>query len=114
MPSIVVTVLPSTWQVGTRQLFTTSPSTSTEQAPPSPSPQPSLVPVRRSSSRSVSRSRLIGGTSTRRFFPFTLNAMSTLACRRCRDRRCRDRRCRRRRHHLREDPLRRRRHLVHP
>ena len=45
-PSIVVIAAPSACSTGVRQLFTSSPFTSTEHAPHSPSPQPSLVPVR--------------------------------------------------------------------
>ena len=47
---------PRTCRTGVRQLLTSSPSTSTAQAPHSPSPQPSLVPVRCSCWRRTSSS----------------------------------------------------------
>src|SRR5215471_2332807 len=65
---------PGTWQTGTRQELTTSPSRIIEQAPHSPSPQPSFVPVCLRSSRITSSSRFIGATSTRRTLPLTLNS----------------------------------------
>src|SRR5215471_13022029 len=65
---------PGTWQTGTRQELTTSPSRIIEQAPHSPSPQPSFVPVSLRSSRITSSSRFIGATSTRRTLPLTLNS----------------------------------------
>src|SRR5437588_9931967 len=58
--------------IGTRQLFTTSPLTSTAQAPHSPSPHPSLAPVSFKSSRSTSSSRVRGCPSTVSAFPFTV------------------------------------------
>jgi len=56
-PSMVVIDVPSACNAGTRQLFTRSPLTRTEQAPHSPSPQPSLTLVSRRSSRRTSSSR---------------------------------------------------------
>src|ERR1700676_4131354 len=70
-PSTVSIHEPSAWSTGTMQLFTSSPSKRTEHEPHSPSPQPSLVPVRRKSSRSTSSRRFIGGTHTVCEAPFT-------------------------------------------
>src|SRR5260370_28759361 len=69
---------PSVWMRGTRQLFTSAPSISTEQAPHSPSPQPSFVPVRRSSSRSTSSSRAMGWPARITAGPFTRQCRRTL------------------------------------
>ncbi len=72
MPSTVRTSRPSTWQMGTRQLSTTSPSRSTEHAPHSPSPQPSFEPVSPRSRRRTSRSRRPPGTTTSIGCPLTV------------------------------------------
>ena len=50
---MVVTKLPSSWPIGTRQQRTALPSTWTVQAPQWPVPQPYLVPVRLDASRSA-------------------------------------------------------------
>ena len=52
-PSMVVTKLPSSAEIGTRQQRTALPSTWTMQAPQWPVPQPYLVPVRLEASRSA-------------------------------------------------------------
>src|ERR1035437_3043880 len=75
-PSTVSTSQPLACSAGTRQLFTSTPSSSTEQDPHSPSPQPSLTPVSPRSSRNTSSRRFIGGTLTPRSAPFTLNRIS--------------------------------------
>src|SRR3954470_6749423 len=72
MPSTVMTSASATCASGTRQLFTTSPFTSTAHAPHSPSPHPSLAPVSWRSSRSTSSSRASGCASIASFFPLTL------------------------------------------
>src|SRR4029077_10291561 len=69
---------PSACSTGTRQLFTSAPSISTEQAPHSPSPQPSFVPVRRNCSRSTSSSRAMGWASRITARPFTRHCTRTL------------------------------------
>ena len=71
-PSTVRTSRPSTWQTGTRQLSTTSPSRRTEQAPHSPSPQPSFDPVRPRSRRRTSSRRRPPGTATSTDRPLTV------------------------------------------
>ena len=76
-PSTVSTLVPSTWQIGTRQESTTAPSSMTLHAPHSPSPQPSFVPVSARSSRRTSSSRRIPGTSTSTEAPLTLNRKLT-------------------------------------
>ena len=65
-PSTVVTLRPSHCPAATRHELTTSPSSITVHAPHSPSPQPSLVPVRRRSSRKRSSRRFHGEASTTR------------------------------------------------
>src|SRR5579872_709976 len=77
-PSMVSTSAPAICSTGTRQLLTSWPLTSTEQAPHSPSPQPSLAPVRPHSRRSTSSKRSIGKTSTSRGAPLTRNSILTL------------------------------------
>ena len=71
-PSMVTTFRPSTAGAGTRQAVTALPSIITVQAPHSPIPQPSLVPVRRRSSLSISKSLWWGFTSTWQGFPFNV------------------------------------------
>src|SRR6476646_9031603 len=68
---MVVMAAPAACARGTRQLFTSCPSTRTEQAPHSPSPQPSFVPVRPRSLRSTSSSRDIGWPSSVTSSPLT-------------------------------------------
>ena len=67
-PSTVRTMAPAADAAGTRQAQTGSPSSSTVQAPQSPASQPTLVPVRRNSSRSTedSRAHRRDGNSDRR------------------------------------------------
>src|SRR5215469_5624997 len=57
---MVMIVTSCACRIGTRQLFTTSPSNKTAHAPHSPSPHPSFVPVRRRSSRRTSSNRRKG------------------------------------------------------
>ena len=73
---MVVIAAPSACASGTRQLFTSCPSISTEQAPHSPSPQPSFVPVRPRSWRSTSSSRDIGWPSSVTSSPLTRHTTS--------------------------------------
>ena len=80
-PSTVRISLPSTWQTGTRQLSTTSPSTRTEHAPHSPSPQPSFDPVRPRSRRRTSSRRRPPGTATSTARPLTVNRCTGSAVR---------------------------------
>src|SRR5262249_30546893 len=77
-PSTVTMLAPSAWQTGTRQLFTSLPSTSTEHAPHSPSPQPSFTPVNLRSTRSASSSLCIGHTSIRWSTPLTCSSVNPL------------------------------------
>src|SRR5580704_5506477 len=77
-PSIVRMSVPSACNTGTRQLFTSAPSISTEHAPHSPSPQPSFVPVSFNCSRSTSSSRAIGYASRVTLSPFTSHRTETL------------------------------------
>src|SRR5579864_448086 len=72
MPSTVTMSASERCAIGTRQLFTTSPFTSTAHAPHSPSPHPSLAPVNLRSSRSTSSSRARGWALIASFFPLTV------------------------------------------
>src|SRR6266545_2235168 len=74
-PSIVSTAWPLTNTVGVRHALTGSPSSSTVHAPQTPIPQLSLVPVRSSVRRRVSRSRWWFGTSSSVSRPLSVNEM---------------------------------------
>src|SRR6266849_10094704 len=65
--------------MGTRQLFTSKPSSRTEHEPHSPSPYPSFVPVNPSSFRSTSSNLSMGWTSTLLGSPLIVNDTSPFA-----------------------------------
>src|SRR5713101_9607019 len=65
--------------MGTRQLFTSIPSSRTEHEPHSPSPHPSFVPVNSSSFRSTSNNLSMGWASTFFASPLTVNNTSHFA-----------------------------------
>src|SRR5258706_12913948 len=72
---MVSTFLPAILATGSRQDFTSTPSTNTEQVPHSPAPQPSLVPVMCRSSRRKSSTRCDGLACLVTLRPFTVTAM---------------------------------------
>src|SRR6266446_1580207 len=64
---------------GTRQLFTSMPSKSTEHEPHSPSPHPSFVPVNSRLTRSTSSNLSMGWASAFLASPLTVNETSHFA-----------------------------------
>src|SRR5260370_41164402 len=79
IPSMVMMPAPVVCPAGTRQLFTSIPSTKTEHEPHSPSPHPSFVPVNPSSFRSTSNNLSMGCASTFFASPLTMNETSHFA-----------------------------------
>src|SRR5256884_4146087 len=71
-PSIVVTRLLATAEMGSTQVRVATPSRCTVQAPHCAMPQPNLVPVSPSVSRSTQRSGVSGATSTVSRLPLTV------------------------------------------
>src|SRR5450759_1003743 len=69
------------WQstANMRQELSDRPSTRMVHAPHSPSPQPYLVPVRPTTSRSMSRALMSTRTVARLLTPFRVNSMSCLS-----------------------------------
>src|SRR5256886_4325516 len=79
-PSIVVTRLLATAEMGSTQVRVATPSRCTVQAPHCAMPQPNLVPVRPSVSRSTQRSGVSGVTLTVSRLPFTVKEIGDMTC----------------------------------
>src|SRR2546430_10666946 len=79
-PSIVVTRLLATAEMGSTPVRVATPSRCTVQAPHCAMPQPNLVPVRPSVSRSTQRSGVSGVTLTVSRLPFTVKEIGDMTC----------------------------------
>src|SRR4051794_13590167 len=77
-PSIVVTLLLATLEMGVTQERTGCPFRCTVHAPHSDMPHPNFVPVMPSVSRKTHKSGIAGGTSTVCALPFNVNLTAAI------------------------------------
>src|SRR3954454_16950124 len=77
-PSIVVTLLPATLEIGVTQERTGCPSRCMVQAPHRDMPHPNLVPSIPRVSRKTHSKGIAGGTSTVSAFPFNVNLTAAI------------------------------------